>query len=72
MHRNAPLTPEGRRRLCELVENGWTVASAAESMRISRQTAHKWWQPDPDSFQFQIQKDNEMLKRQGFDPYSPA
>ena len=43
MHRNAPLTPEGRRRLCELVEDGWTVASAAESMRISRQTAHKWW-----------------------------
>lgn len=43
MHRNAPLTPEGRRRLCELIEEGWTVASAAESMRISRQTAHKWW-----------------------------
>ena len=43
MHRNAPLTPEGRRRLCRLIEDGWTVASAAESMRISRQTAHKWW-----------------------------
>jgi transposase InsO family protein len=43
VHRNAPLTPEGRRRLCELIEGGWTVASAAESMRISRQTAHKWW-----------------------------
>ena len=43
MHRNAPLTPEGRRRLCHLIEQGWTVASAAESMRISRQTAHKWW-----------------------------
>ena len=43
MHRNAPLTPEGRRRLCELIEDGWTVAAAAESMRISRQTAHKWW-----------------------------
>jgi transposase InsO family protein len=43
MHRNAPLTPEGRRRLCELIEEGWTIASAAESMRISRQTAHKWW-----------------------------
>jgi transposase InsO family protein len=44
VHRNAPLTPEGRLRLCRLVdEDGWTVAGAAESMRISRQTAHKWW-----------------------------
>ena len=43
MHRNAPLTPEGRFRLCQMIEEGWTVASAAESMRISRQTAHKWW-----------------------------
>jgi transposase InsO family protein len=43
VHRNAPLTPEGRLRLCRLIEEGWTVASAAESMRISRQTAHKWW-----------------------------
>ena len=43
MHRNAPLTPEGRHRLCLLIEGGWTVAAAAESMRISRQTAHKWW-----------------------------
>ena len=43
MHRNAPLTPEGRLRLCRLIEDGWTVAAAAESMRISRQTAHKWW-----------------------------
>jgi transposase InsO family protein len=43
LHRNAPLTPEGRFRLCRLIEDGWSVASAAESMRISRQTAHKWW-----------------------------
>jgi transposase InsO family protein len=43
VHRNAPLTPEGRLRLCRLIEDGWTVASAAESFRISRQTAHKWW-----------------------------
>jgi transposase InsO family protein len=43
MHRNAPLTPEGRRRLCETIAEGSTVAAAAESMRISRQTAHKWW-----------------------------
>ncbi len=43
MHRNAPLTPEGRLRLCRLIEEGSTIASAAESFRISRQTAHKWW-----------------------------
>ena len=43
MHGNAPLTPEGRLRLCRRIESGWTVASAAESMNISRQCAHKWW-----------------------------
>src|SRR3954447_21602343 len=43
MHRNAPLTPEGRLRLCQRIEDGWSVAAAAESMNISRQTAHKWW-----------------------------
>ena len=43
MHRNAPLTPEGRFRLCQMIEDGFTIASSAESMRISRQTAHKWW-----------------------------
>jgi transposase InsO family protein len=43
MHRNAPLTPEGRLRLCRRIEEGWSVAAAAESMNISRQTAHKWW-----------------------------
>jgi transposase InsO family protein len=43
MHRNAPLTPEGRRRLVGLIESGWTVAAAAESMQLSRQCAHKWW-----------------------------
>lgn len=43
-HANAPLTPEGRRRLVERIESGWTVTAAAESMNISRQCAHKWWQ----------------------------
>jgi transposase InsO family protein len=44
VHGNAPLTPEGRFRLCLRIEDGWTVAAAAESMNISRQCAHKWWQ----------------------------
>lgn len=43
MHANAPLTPEGRLRLCHRIEDGWSVAAAAESMNISRQCAHKWW-----------------------------
>ena len=43
MHANAPLTPQGRLRLCLRIAEGWTVAAAAESMNISRQCAHKWW-----------------------------
>jgi transposase InsO family protein len=43
LHRNAPLTPQGRLRLCQRIEAGWTVTAAAESMNISRQCAHKWW-----------------------------
>jgi transposase InsO family protein len=43
VHGNAPLTPQGRLRLCQRIESGWTIASAAESMNISRQCAHKWW-----------------------------
>jgi transposase InsO family protein len=43
LHRNAPLTPEGRLRLCRRIAAGWTVAAAAESMNVSRQCAHKWW-----------------------------
>src|SRR3974377_2373725 len=43
MHRNAPLTPEGRLRLVRRIEAGWTGAAAAESMNVSRQCAHKWW-----------------------------
>lgn len=42
-HANAPLTPEGRRRLVERIESGWSITAAAESMNISRQCAHKWW-----------------------------
>lgn len=40
-HRNAPLTPEGRKRL---VERCWTrpIAHVAAEMGISRATASKW------------------------------
>jgi len=43
LHANAPLTPQGRLRLCQRIESGWTITAAAESMNISRQCAHKWW-----------------------------
>jgi len=43
MHANAPLTPEGRLRLCHRIASGWSIAAAAESMNVSRQTASKWW-----------------------------
>ena len=43
VHRNAPLTPVGRRILVErIVIEGWPVAVAAESMGVSRETAYRW------------------------------
>ena len=43
MHRNAPLTVEGRRRLCARIADGWSITAAAEASNVSRQTASKWW-----------------------------
>ena len=43
MHANAPLTPTGRRILCERIERGRPIAHVAVEMGISRQTASKWW-----------------------------
>jgi len=43
VHANAPLTPQGRLRLCQRIQSGWTITAAAESMNVSRQTASKWW-----------------------------
>ena len=43
MHRNAPLTIEGRRRLVDRIDSGWTITAAAEAANVSRQTASKWW-----------------------------
>lgn len=42
-HANAPLTPEGRRRLAVLiVDQGWTVRRAAERFQCSPSTASRW------------------------------
>lgn len=44
-HANAPLTPEGRRRLALLItRDGWSVRRAAERFQCSPATASKWAQ----------------------------
>ena len=41
-HRNAPLTPEGRRRLCERVDAGRPICHVATEAGIARQTLGRW------------------------------
>lgn len=41
-HRNAPLTPEGRRRACLEVDRGRPISHVAAEFRIARQTLGKW------------------------------
>ncbi len=42
-HANAPLTPEGRRRLARLVvEEGWSMRRAAERFQVSPATVSRW------------------------------
>jgi hypothetical protein len=43
VHANAPLTPTGRRILCDRIARGRPVAHVAVGMGVSRQTASKWW-----------------------------
>lgn len=42
-HRNAPLTPEGRRRLCERVDAGRPICHVAAEAGIARQTLGCWY-----------------------------
>lgn len=41
-HRNAPLTPEGRRRACLEVDRGRAICHVAAEFRMARQTLGKW------------------------------
>ncbi|QHN35583.1 IS481 family transposase [Gordonia pseudamarae] len=42
-HANAPLTPEGRRRLASLIiDEGWSLRRAAERFQCSPATAKRW------------------------------
>ena len=43
VHRNAPLTPQGRLLLCRRIEGGTPIAHVAAAMGISRRCASKWW-----------------------------
>ena len=42
LHGNAELSLNGRRRLVQRVEAGWTLAQAAEAAEVSVRTARKW------------------------------
>lgn len=42
-HRNAPLTPEGRRRLCERVDGDRPICHVAAEAGIARQTLGRWY-----------------------------
>lgn len=42
-HRNAPLTPEGRRRLCERIDNGRKICHVAAEAGISRGRLGYWY-----------------------------
>ena len=42
-HPNAPLTPEGRRRMVRcVVERGWTVEATASRIQVDAKTVRKW------------------------------
>ena len=42
LHPNAPLSPEGRRRLCERVDAGRPISHVAAEAGVARQTLGKW------------------------------
>src|SRR4051812_41007892 len=43
LHANAPLSPLGRRLMCQRVrEEGWTVAEAADAANLSERRAYVW------------------------------
>ena len=43
VHANAALGPAGRRRLCELIDEGMTLRAAAAALNVAPATAHRWW-----------------------------
>lgn len=42
-HPNAPLTPEGRRRMVACVlDGGWTIEATADRFQVDAKTVRKW------------------------------
>lgn len=42
-HPNAPLTPEGRRRMVScVIDEGWTIEATAERFQVDAKTVRKW------------------------------
>jgi transposase InsO family protein len=65
-HRNAPLTPEGRRRLCERVDTGRPIAHVAAEAGISRRCLAKWYA------RWRAHGDNGLMDRSSRPATSPA
>ena len=65
MHANAPLTPTGRRILCERIEAGRPVAHVASEMGVSRTTAYRWWN------RFRVEGEAGLVDRRSRPHYSP-
>jgi hypothetical protein len=42
-HPNAPLTPEGRQRLCERIDAGRPLAHVSDEGGVSRTALTKWY-----------------------------
>ena len=42
MHKNARLTPRGRKRIVRQVESGQTLEAVAEAVGVCPRTARKW------------------------------
>lgn len=43
LHANAPLSPEGRRRMVQLIARGVSLRRAAAEFSVAPATAHRWW-----------------------------
>lgn len=65
-HKNAPLTPAGRERLCERIASGRPIAHVAAEMGVSRAVAAKWYQ------RWLADGDSGLLDRSSRPMISPA
>lgn len=65
-HPNAPLTPEGRRRLCQRVDGGRPIAHVAAEAGISRRYLTKWYA------RWRAHGENGLLDHSSRPDHSPA